>query len=80
MVTLRRDFDPKARFRTEGVEERRRAVLADVLDYETLLRVLNEHEVSAAFHLAAQTLVGAANCSRGLAATWAWYERHLGGA
>jgi CDP-glucose 4,6-dehydratase len=45
------------------VEERCTIVLADLLDYESLLRVLNEHEVGAIFHLAAQTIVGTANRS-----------------
>ena len=42
--------------------------LADVSDYDALLRVLNEHEVDAVFHLAAQTIVGTAN--RSPLSTW----------
>jgi CDP-glucose 4,6-dehydratase len=38
-------------------------VLADLTDYPSLLRVLNEHEVDTVFHLAAQTIVGRANQS-----------------
>jgi CDP-glucose 4,6-dehydratase len=38
-------------------------VQADLLDYESLLRILNEHDVWAVFHLAAQTIVGHANRS-----------------
>ena len=38
-------------------------VLADIEDYESVTRVINEHGVRAAFHLAAQTIVGAANRS-----------------
>jgi CDP-glucose 4,6-dehydratase len=63
VVVPRRDFDPEARFRTDRVEERCTIVLADLLDYESLLRVLNEHEVGVIFHLAAQTIVGTANRS-----------------
>ncbi len=63
VVTLRRDFDPEARFRVEGIEERCTTVLADLQDYEALVRVLNEHEVRSVFHLAAQTIVATANRS-----------------
>ena len=63
VVVLRRDFDPEARFRSDGVEERCTVVLADIGDHDALLRVLNEHDVSAVFHLAAQTIVGTANRS-----------------
>ena len=41
---------------------------ADLLDYEALVRVLNEHEVAAVFHLGAQTIVGTAN--RSPLSTW----------
>ena len=63
VVAPRRDFDPEARFRTEGVEERCTVVLADLQDYESLVRVLNEHDVDSVFHLAAQTIVATANRS-----------------
>ena len=68
MVALRRDVDPEARFRTEGIEDRCALALADLIDYEALVRVLNEHEVDEVFHLAAQTIVGTAN--RSPLATW----------
>jgi CDP-glucose 4,6-dehydratase len=67
-VALRRDVDPDARFRTEGVEQRCTLVLADLTDHDALVRVLNEHEVDQVFHLAAQTIVGTAN--RSPLATW----------
>jgi CDP-glucose 4,6-dehydratase len=38
-------------------------VLADLNDYESLLRVINEHDVRTVFHLGAQTIVGTANRS-----------------
>ena len=63
VVALRRDVDPESRFHTSGVEERCVVAQADLLDYEGLVRVLNEHEVSAVFHLAAQTIVGTAQRS-----------------
>ena len=67
-MALRRDVDPASRFRAEGVEERCVVALADLTDHDALIRVLNEHEVSDVFHLAAQTLVGSAQ--RSPLATW----------
>jgi CDP-glucose 4,6-dehydratase len=61
VVVLRRDFDPESRFKTDGIDQRCIVVQADLLDYTSLLRILNEHEVEAVFHLAAQTIVGTAN-------------------
>jgi CDP-glucose 4,6-dehydratase len=63
VVVPRRDFQPDARFRTDGIEDRCDIVAADLIDYESLLRILNEHEVRAVMHLAAQTIVGTANRS-----------------
>jgi CDP-glucose 4,6-dehydratase len=68
VVALRRDVDPESRFRREGIEDRCAVALADLTDYEALVRVLNEHEVDEVFHLAAQTIVGTAN--RSPLATW----------
>lgn len=63
MVALRRDVDPEARFRTDGIEDRCALALADLTDHDALVRVLNEHEVESVYHLAAQTIVGTANRS-----------------
>lgn len=63
VVALRRDAEPESRFHTDGIEERCVIAQADLIEYETLVRVINEHEVSAVFHLAAQTIVGTANRS-----------------
>ena len=63
VVVPRRDVEPDARFRAEGVEDRCVVALADVQDYDALVRVLNEHDVDSVFHLAAQTIVGTANRS-----------------
>jgi CDP-glucose 4,6-dehydratase len=63
VVVPRRDFEPESRFRTDGIEARCTVALADIQDYESLVRVLNEHNVDAVFHLAAQTIVGTANRS-----------------
>ena len=68
VVALRRDVDPEARFRTDGIEDRCSLALADLTDHDALVRVLNEHEVDAVYHLAAQTIVGTAN--RSPLATW----------
>ena len=63
VVSLRRDVEPEARFRTDGIEQRCAIAQGDVTDYESMVRILNEHGVSAVFHLAAQTIVGTANRS-----------------
>jgi CDP-glucose 4,6-dehydratase len=63
VVVPRRDFEPDARFRADGIEERCVVVAADIQDYEAMTRVLNEHDVDTVFHLAAQTIVGTANRS-----------------
>jgi CDP-glucose 4,6-dehydratase len=63
VIVPRRDLDPASRFCAEGVADRCDLVAADVRDYETLLRIVNEYEVDTVFHLAAQTIVGTANRS-----------------
>jgi CDP-glucose 4,6-dehydratase len=67
-VALRRDLEPDSRFVTDGLEQRCVLVLADLTDYESLLRILNEHDVRTVFHLAAQAIVRTAN--RGPLSTW----------
>jgi CDP-glucose 4,6-dehydratase len=68
VVVPQRDVEPDSRFRTDGIERLCTVVQCDITDYQSLLRVLNEHEITAVFHLAAQTLVGTAN--RGPLSTW----------
>ena len=63
VVALRRDTDPGSRFAAEGIEQRCHVALADLGDYQAMMRTLNEYEVDAVFHLAAQTIVGTANRS-----------------
>jgi CDP-glucose 4,6-dehydratase len=63
VVVPRRDVDPGSRFVADDIEGRCTVVLADLLDYGSVLRVLNEYAVDAVFHLAAQTIVGTANRS-----------------
>jgi CDP-glucose 4,6-dehydratase len=79
--------EPGSFFRREGIEERCTVALADLADYDALLRVLNEHEVGQVFHLGAQTVVGIANRSplgtweANVRGTWCLLEacRTLGG-
>ena len=63
VVVPRRDVPAKSYFRIAGLEERCTVVPADLLDFETLHRIVNEHGIKAVFHLAAQTIVGTANRS-----------------
>jgi CDP-glucose 4,6-dehydratase len=63
VIALRRDVEPEARFHVDGIDARCVIAQADLVDYEDVLRVLNEHEISTVFHLAAQTIVGTANRS-----------------
>jgi CDP-glucose 4,6-dehydratase len=68
VVALRRDFESDSRFVTEGIERRCVVAAADLTDYESLLRILNEHEIRTVFHLAAQAIVVKAN--RAPLGTW----------
>jgi CDP-glucose 4,6-dehydratase len=63
VVALRRDVPSLSYFKVEGLDERCEVVFADLNDYESLLRVINEQDVRTVFHLAAQTIVGIANRS-----------------
>ena len=63
VVALRRDVPAESRFGIEGLGERCDVVLGDLVDYDSAVRVLNEYEVRAVFHLGAQTIVGTANRS-----------------
>jgi CDP-glucose 4,6-dehydratase len=68
VVVLRRDVPAESRFGIEGLEERCDVVQGDLVDYESLVRALNEYGVRAVFHLGAQTIVGTAN--RSPLSTW----------
>jgi len=63
VVATRRDVDPRSRFRREGIEKRCDVVEVDVLDGKKLASILQEHQVRAVFHLAAQPIVPIANRS-----------------
>lgn len=61
VVGLIRDEVPQSALARSGVLQQIRVVHGDVTDYATVERALNEYEVEAVFHLAAQTIVGIAN-------------------
>src|SRR5262249_45504932 len=61
VVGVVRDRVPRARLFEERIAERIAIVHGAVEDQATLERALNEYEVEAVFHLAAQTIVGIAN-------------------
>jgi CDP-glucose 4,6-dehydratase len=58
---LVRDQVPFSRLRRSGYQDRIRTVHGDVTDYKLIERALNEYEIDAVFHLAAQTIVPIAN-------------------
>ncbi len=63
VVVPRRDAPTLSRFRIEGIEPRCDVVDLDILDYDGLVRVVNEYSVDTVYHLAAQTIVTTANRS-----------------
>ncbi len=63
VVALIRDEDPKSNFYTLKLDRKVVVVRGDLLDYEFILRVLNEYEIDHIFHLAAQAIVQVANRS-----------------
>ena len=60
LICLVRDKVPASRLVGEGLIDRVTVVPGDLVDYETVLRALNEYEVNTVFHLGAQTIVGTA--------------------
>lgn len=63
VVALVRDWVPKSNLINEGTIEKITTVQGQVEDLAVLQRTLNEYEIEVVFHLAAQTIVGAANRS-----------------
>lgn len=61
VVCLVRDWVPQSELVRSGTVASVRTVRGDVRDQALLERVLGEYEITAAFHLAAQTIVGVAN-------------------
>jgi len=61
VVGLVRDWTPRSRFFTDGLDKQVTVVHGAVEDLPTLERTLNEYEIEIVFHLAAQTIVRIAN-------------------
>lgn len=61
VVGLIRDDVPQSNLVRSGTLRALRVARGDVTDYALMERVLNEYEIDAVFHLAAQTIVGIAN-------------------
>ncbi len=61
VVGLIRDDVPQSQLVRSGTVKRIRIVRGEVTDYTLMERALNEYEIDAVFHLAAQTIVGIAN-------------------
>ncbi len=61
VVGLVRDWTPRSRLFTDGLNRRITIVHGQVEDLSTLERTLNEYEIETVFHLAAQTIVPIAN-------------------
>ncbi len=87
VVCLVRDWVPESDFVRSGMIDRVRVVRGDVDDQALLERAINEYEVSAVIHLAAQTIVPIANRNpistfeANIAGTWRLLEacRRTGG-
>jgi CDP-glucose 4,6-dehydratase len=60
---LVRDFIPDSIFFQEQLDKKVTVATGDLTDFQTLLRVLNEFDIEAVFHLGAQPIVGYANRS-----------------
>jgi CDP-glucose 4,6-dehydratase len=87
VVVLKRDRAVGSALELDGTEARCHVVHGDVADQALMARVVNEEEVGTVFHLAAQTIVGAANTApastftTNIQGTWAVLEAaRLGGA
>lgn len=64
VVALLRDEVPNSAMDFFGIREKLRGIVkGDLADYRTIERALNEYEVEACYHLAAQAIVGIANRS-----------------
>ena len=61
IVGLIRDMVPQSNLNRSGFDNKITIVRGDVEDYCLLERTLNEYEIDAVFHLAAQTIVTIAN-------------------
>jgi CDP-glucose 4,6-dehydratase len=60
VTALVRDWDPQSELIRSGLVRQTSVVSGPLEDYATLERALADHEIDTVFHLAAQTIVGAA--------------------
>lgn len=63
VVVLVRECDPLSLFALEDLARKVMVVQGDLLDFQLLLRILNESNIETVFHLGAQAIVGYANRS-----------------
>ncbi|MBL8765670.1 MAG: GDP-mannose 4,6-dehydratase, partial [Phycisphaerae bacterium] len=63
VTCLVRDWIPSSELARSGALAKAQIVRGELEDPQLLARALNEHEISAVFHLGAQTIVGTANRS-----------------
>ena len=63
LIGLVRDWVPESNLVLNRTHEKITLVRGSIEDYALIERVLNEYEIETIFHLAAQTIVGTANCS-----------------
>ncbi len=61
--TIVRDLVPDSLFFQQELNKKVTVIQGDLLDYQLLLRVLNEFDIETVFHLGAQAIVGYANRS-----------------
>jgi CDP-glucose 4,6-dehydratase len=60
VVAMVRDDDPQSRFYTASVAKRCTVLRGNLVHIDHCMRAMNDHNVEVVFHLAAQTIVGAA--------------------
>lgn len=63
VICLQRDFVKKSSLDILGLTDKVSVISGSVEDFDLVSRILNEYEIDAVFHLAAQALVGVANRS-----------------
>jgi CDP-glucose 4,6-dehydratase len=80
VICLMRDWVPQCELVRSEVIEQVKVARGDVRDQAVLERTLGEYEIDTVIHLAAQTIVGIANCNpistfeTNIAGTWAMLE------
>lgn len=63
IVALVRDYEHQSLFYYNKLQTKTTVVSGDLLDFNCLLRILNEYDIDSVFHLGAQPIVGIANRS-----------------